>query len=514
MAFTYSLKETNSTTFCTKELKKEKNRMKQFIGFIVAGVLGGVIVLGGMHLAAPTMTVSQVAGDSFVQPTFTSEKGKVNVPKSIPDNFIVAAEKGMPAVVHISATVAKKTASNNDRQSDFDLFRDFFGGGGGLDAPRGGTGSGVIIKSNGYIVTNNHVVDGADELEVTLYDNRKFKAKLIGRDPNTDLAVIKIEESGLPVLTYANSDDVRVGEWVLAVGNPFNLTSTVTAGIVSAKGRNINILEGSYKIESFIQTDAAVNPGNSGGALVNTNGQLVGINTAIITQSGRYEGYSFAIPANLVRKVVADLKDFGIVQRGFLGVVIEDIDEEIADKLNLKSLEGVHVSDINKGSAADDAGLKANDVITHINNVKVKSMPSLQEQVARYRPGDNIAVSYIRDGKKRSTKLVLKNKDNGTTFTDKTDIKVLNSLGLDLRELTKDELGLLKVKGVKVVSIRKGSKIDRTNMDPGFVITKINDEVVADIPAIIKAIQKAKNKVMLEGVYEDYPGEYYYAFAK
>jgi serine protease Do len=418
---------------------------------------------------------------------------------SAPTNFIEAAAAVTPAVVYIKSV-------QKNRSSLDDFWR--------MGQSGVSSGSGVIISGDGYIVTNHHVIENASELEVTLDDKRTYEAEIIGSDPSTDLALIKIDMNDLPYLGLANSDSVRTGEWVLAVGNPFNLTSTVTAGIVSAKGRNINILEGSYKIESFIQTDAAVNPGNSGGALVNTNGQLVGINTAIITQSGRYEGYSFAIPANLVRKVVADLKDFGIVQRGFLGVVIEDIDEEIADKLNLKSLEGVHVSDINKGSAADDAGLKANDVITHINNVKVKSMPSLQEQVARYRPGDNIAVSYIRDGKKRSTKLVLKNKDNGTTFTDKTDIKVLNSLGLDLRELTKDELGLLKVKGVKVVSIRKGSKIDRTNMDPGFVITKINDEVVADIPAIIKAIQKAKNKVMLEGVYEDYPGEYYYAFAK
>ena len=418
---------------------------------------------------------------------------------SAPTNFIEAAAAVTPAVVYIKSV-------QKNRSSLDDFWR----------MGQGGTssGSGVIISGDGYIVTNHHVIENASELEVSLNDKRTYEAEIIGSDPSTDLALIKIDMDDLPYLGLANSDSVRTGEWVLAVGNPFNLTSTVTAGIVSAKGRNINILEGSYKIESFIQTDAAVNPGNSGGALVNTNGQLVGINTAIITQSGRYEGYSFAIPANLVRKVIADLKDFGIVQRGFLGVVIEDIDEEIADKLNLKSLEGVHISDINKGSAAADAGLKADDVITHINNVKVKSMPSLQEQVARYRPGDKIAVSYIRNGKKKSTKLVLQNKDTGTTFTDKTDIKVLNGLGLDLRELTKEELTALKVKGVKVVSIRKGSKIDRTNMDPGFVITKINDEIITDIPSIIKAIENAKNKVMLEGVYEDYPGEYYYAFAK
>lgn len=382
--------------------------MKQFIGFIVAGVLGGVIVLGGMHLAAPTMTVSQVAGDSFVQPTFTSEKGQVNVPKSIPDNFTVAAEKGMPAVVHISATVAKKTASNNDRQSDFDLFRDFFGGGGGLDAPRGGTGSGVIIKSNGYIVTNNHVVDGADELEVTLYDNRKFKAKLIGRDPNTDLAVIKIEESGLPVLTYANSDDVRVGEWVLAVGNPFNLTSTVTAGIVSAIGRSIDILEEQYKIESFIQTDAAVNPGNSGGALIDTKGNLVGINTAIASRTGSFSGYSFAIPVNIMSKIVEDLVEYGEVQRGFLGISIQDMDNEIADDLGLVITEGVHIIDVSPEGAAYDAGMKANDVIIGVDGNDIKNAPKLQEMIGRARPGDKVSIKVNRGGKEKDIAVTLK----------------------------------------------------------------------------------------------------------
>jgi Do/DeqQ family serine protease len=382
--------------------------MKQFIGFIVAGVLGGVIVLGGMHLVAPTMTVSQVAGDSFVQPTFTSEKGQVNVPKSIPDNFTVAAEKGMPAVVHISATVAKKTASNNDRQSDFDLFRDFFGGGGGLDAPRGGTGSGVIIKSNGYIVTNNHVVDGADELEVTLYDNRKFKAKLIGRDPNTDLAVIKIEETELPVLTYANSDDVRVGEWVLAVGNPFNLTSTVTAGIVSAIGRSIDILEEQYKIESFIQTDAAVNPGNSGGALIDTEGNLVGINTAIASRTGSFSGYSFAIPVNIMSKIVEDLVEYGEVQRGFLGISIQDMDNEIADDLGLAITEGVHIINVSPEGAAYDAGMKANDVIIGVDGNDIKNAPKLQEMIGRARPGDKVNIKVNRGGKEKDIAVTLK----------------------------------------------------------------------------------------------------------
>lgn len=407
MAFTYSLKEPNIITFLYKKnLKKEENRMKQFIGFVVAGILGGVIVLGGIQFFAPTM-MSQMAGDSFVQPTFTSEKGQINVPKSIPDNFTLAAEKGMPAVVHISAKVTKKTTSNN-KQSDFDLFRDFFGGGGGFDAPKGGTGSGVIIKSNGYIVTNNHVVDGADDLEVTLYDNRKFKAKLIGRDPNTDLAVIKIEENELPVLTYANSDDVRVGEWVLAVGNPFNLTSTVTAGIVSAIGRSIDILEEQYKIESFIQTDAAVNPGNSGGALIDTKGNLVGINTAIASRTGSFSGYSFAIPVNIMSKIVEDLIEYGEVQRGFLGISIQDMDNEIANDLGLAITEGVHIIDVNPEGAAYAAGMKANDIIIGVDGNHIKNAPKLQEMIGRARPGDKVSIKVNRGGKEKDIAVTLK----------------------------------------------------------------------------------------------------------
>ncbi|MGB0864828.1 MAG: S1C family serine protease [Saprospiraceae bacterium] len=383
--------------------------MKQFIGFIVAGVLGGVIVLGGMQLMSPTLNIAHSTNDTFVQPTFTSEKGQINVPKSLPDNFTVAAEKGMPAVVHISAKVSKTTTSNNDKQSDFDLFRDFFGGGGGMfEAPKGGTGSGVIIKSNGYIVTNNHVVDGADDLEVTLYDNRKFKAKLIGRDKNTDLAVIKIEENELPVLTYANSDDVRVGEWVLAVGNPFNLTSTVTAGIVSAIGRSIDILEEQYKIESFIQTDAAVNPGNSGGALIDTEGKLVGINTAIASQTGSFSGYSFAIPVNIMSKIVDDLIEYGEVQRGFLGISIQDMDNEIADDLGLAITEGVHILDVSPEGAASEAGIKANDVIIGVNGNDIKNAPKLQEMIGRARPGDKVNIKVNRGGKEKSIAVTLK----------------------------------------------------------------------------------------------------------
>jgi serine protease Do len=262
------------------------------------------------------------------------------------------------------------------------------------------SGSGVIVERNGYIITNYHVVEDGSEYEVTLSDKRKFSAKMVGSDPTTDLALLKITAGGLRPVDYGNSDVVEVGEWVLAVGNPFNLSSTVTAGIVSAKARNINILQGSYSIESFIQTDAVVNPGNSGGALVNADGKLVGINTAIISESGGYEGYSFAIPSNLVQKVIRDLKDFGEVKRAILGVGIADINAEMAEDLGLPTVDGVYITSVKPGGSAFNAGIRKGDVIIEVNGISTSSVPELQEQVARFRPGDRISVEYFRNGRK------------------------------------------------------------------------------------------------------------------
>lgn len=261
-------------------------------------------------------------------------------------------------------------------------------------------GSGVIISPDGYIITNNHVIEGGGKIEVTLFNKNNYTAQLIGKDPNTDLALLKIEAFGLHALRYGDSDNVQVGEWVLAVGNPFNLNSTVTAGIISAKGRNINILPGLYAIESFIQTDAVVNPGNSGGALVNMRGDLVGINSAIMSQTGGYEGYSFAIPSNLVKKIIRDLKEFGAVQRAMLGISIQDVNNEIANDLSLPYVEGVLVTDVNSDSSAEVAGIRKNDVIIGVNGIKTKSIPELQEQIARFRPGDAVSLDLIRFGKK------------------------------------------------------------------------------------------------------------------
>ncbi|MFK7934944.1 MAG: Do family serine endopeptidase [Saprospiraceae bacterium] len=418
---------------------------------------------------------------------------------SAPTDFIGAAEAVTPAVVNIKAL-----------QGSGD--KDYWWGNSSFGAS---SGSGVIITNDGYVITNNHVIEEGNEIEVTLNDKREFTAKVIGHDSSTDLALLKIEDrdaQGLPHLTFGNSDSVRVGEWVLAVGNPFNLESTVTAGIVSAKGRSIDILDDAYSIESFIQTDAAVNPGNSGGALVNTNGELVGINTAIITRSGRYEGYSFAVPANLARKVVRDLRDFGEVQRGILGVGIEPVNNRRAKQLGLKSVEGIYITRITEGGGAQEAGLEDGDVITFINGVKTSTVPELQEQVGRYRPGNTIEVSYIRDGKTYTTDITLRNKSNTTELTGHTDDDLLQELGFEIRDLTSREEKRLSTKGIKVISIYRDSKIERTNMDPGFIITKVDDQGVGSVEDMLEILRAASGKVMLEGVYENYPGEYYYAF--
>jgi len=414
---------------------------------------------------------------------------------SAPANFIVAAEVVTPAVVNI------KTMQGGERSNFW-----------GSNSLGSSSGSGVIISADGYIVTNNHVIEESEEIEVTLNDRREFRAKVIGTDPSTDLALLKIKAKGLNYIPFGNSDSLRIGEWVLAVGNPFNLESTVTAGIVSAKGRSIDILEGQDRIESFIQTDAAVNPGNSGGALVNTEGALIGINTAIITRSGRYEGYSFAVPANLVRKVIKDLREFGQVQRGLLGVFIDEMNSERAEELGLPNVEGVYITRVTPGGGAEDAGLQEGDVIVAINGIKTKTLPEMQEQVGRYRPGNVLNIEFIRQGKNQSTRVTLKNKKNTTSLVTARSEEFLRDLGFELRELTSEERQRLSTQGIKVISIYKESLIERTNMDPGFIITKIDNKLVANVDQLIRELERAEGKVMLEGVYENYPGEYYYAF--
>lgn len=376
--------------------------MKHFLSLAVAGLLGAVLALAGSRLLFPV-------NDSLAnleQPAARQAKWINTAPgaaTSAPFDFTAASERAMPAVVHISAAASAKTASRNRGAEPYNPFREFFGEdfflfGNPFGGPKKGTGSGVIYTSDGYIITNNHVVDFADTIEVTLYDNRKFSATLVGTDPKTDLAVLKIEAGGLPILQLADSDQAKVGQWVLAVGNPFDLTSTVTAGIISAKGRNIKILRDNDAIEAFIQTDAAVNPGNSGGALVDDQGRLLGINTAIATQTGSFAGYSFAIPSNLMRRIVEDLMEHGSFKRVYLGVNIYDLDSDRAKELRLNISQGVVVESTVPGSSADKAGLRAKDVITRIDGRQVKNMPDLQEIVSRSRAGDVLRMSVMRNG--------------------------------------------------------------------------------------------------------------------
>jgi serine protease Do len=415
---------------------------------------------------------------------------------SSPTHFTDAASIVTPGVVNIRALIENGTG---------------FWNGGSLT---GSSGSGVIISPDGYIVTNHHVVERSTDIKVTMADKRVYKAKLVGSDPSTDIALIKIEEMKLPFLLFGNSDSVRVGEWVLAVGNPFNLESTVTAGIVSAKGRNINILGGGASIESFIQTDAAVNPGNSGGALVNTAGELVGINTAIITESGSYEGYSFAVPSNLAQKVIRDLREFGEVQRAYLGINIEDLDSETAHDIGLPNAEGVFVTRVNLSGAADDAGLQTGDVIIGLNNAHVRSTPELQEYVGRYRPGDQLTVEYWRKGKKFRTRVTLKGDNNVATVAQQTSDAVEEALGFELRDLSKDERKKIGTAGAFVSSIRRGSVVHNTNMQPGFVITTVNGNRVYSAAEAQEAIQNAYNSLVLDGYYEGEADLYSYRFKK
>jgi len=403
---------------------------------------------------------------------------------SSPTDFISAAEKGRPAVVFIRAVQKSgKTKMIGEKLG-------------------GSTGSGVIISDDGYIVTNNHVVENASTIEVMLNDNREYKAKLVGNDPTTDLAILKIEMTDLPYLTFGDSDSVRIGEWVVAIGNPFRLQSTVTAGIVSAKARNINILE-QQGIESFIQTDAAVNPGNSGGALVNTAGDLIGINTAIMTYSGRYEGFSFAIPSNLAKKVIYDIIEFGAVQRGWLGVAIINVDNDKADELGLKVVGGVYLDRVNKGEAASQAGLKKGDVVVGVNDIPTLSTPEFMEQVGRFRPGDNIKLAYFRNGEEKIAEVTLRNQINTTDFVAIRKDKILTDLGFELRNLDSQEKKRLDTQGIYVVSISRGSKIERTNMDPGYIITKVNEKPIRNVQDFIKELEALKGTVVLEGFYEN-----------
>jgi S1-C subfamily serine protease len=358
------------------------------------------------------------------------------------------------------------------------------------------------------------VINNADKIEVVLNNNKTYTAEVIGKDPTTDLALIKINEKGLPYINYGNSDEVKIGEWVLAVGNPFNLTSTVTAGIVSAKGRNINAIDGNpsngqYSIESFIQTDAAVNPGNSGGALVNTNGMLIGINTAIASNTGSYTGYSFAIPVNIVRKVMNDLHDFGNVQRAFLGISIRDIDSKLQEEKRLPLSQGVYIAGLTDGGAAEASGMREGDIITKINGADIKSTPELQEQISRYRPGDEVKVLVNRDGDQKELLMTLRNKNGGTSEIKFASEKNLSIFGASFESISATELKKLKIdNGIKVIKLSSG-KLASSGIKEGFIITTIDKKPVTTVNDLAAYIENKTGGVLIEGVYPNGVKGYY-----
>ena len=479
-----------------------KDILKKALLLVLSGIIGGFI---GIALYSSFIDNSNGTNNSDVPGKLTNYTvEKVELPTF---DFSYIADKISPTVVHIKTKVevAQQDMGIPKNHPFYEFFQPFEG----YNAPRMGSGSGVIISDNGYIVTNNHVIDNADEIEVSLHDKRSFDAEVIGRDPQTDLAVIKIDAEDLPFLKYGNSDDLKVGEWVLAIGNPFNLTSTVTAGIVSAKARNINLLNKEYSIESFIQTDAAVNPGNSGGALVNIKGELVGINTAIASRSGAYEGYAFAVPANLVTKVVDDIMEYGKVQRGYLGIRIGEVTEEIADEAKLDKIQGVYVHSVMENSAAEEAGLKGGDIITKINDKEVNSSPELQELVSRNRPGDDISVTYMRKGKEYETKAKLKDQKGNTEIIDVEESEVEDMLEADFEELSYKELRELGISnGVKVVKLYNG-KFKAAGIPKGFIITKIDKQKVESIDDIYTILKNASDGILIEGINPDGSKGYY-----
>lgn len=447
------------------------------------------------------------------------DNSKTVVPEGL--NFVYAANYVTPAVVHVKTYYEMPASQSPGTQSPFDeFFHDFFGDRGyQFQQPKPqnpgrhqeAAGSGVILSEDGYIVTNNHVIDHADKIEVTLNDKKTYTAKLIGTDPTTDLALLKIDENNLPYIQFGSSDDIQIGEWVLAVGNPFNLTSTVTAGIVSAKARNINILhtKDNLAIESFIQTDAAVNPGNSGGALVNLKGELVGINTAIATPTGTYAGYAFAVPSALVKKVTNDLKEFGTVQRALLGVTIMDVTSQLAKEKDVKQIQGVYVASVREGSAAEKAGLKEGDIITQINEIPVKSSSELQEQVARYRPGDKVKVTFVRKDNAKTAEATLQNKLGETDLLKKEEVSMSTVLGAHFQKVNKAQLQKLKIRyGVEVAKISAG-KLKSAGLREGFIITSIDKKPVSSPEEVVNILEHKQGAVLIEGIHPNGKKDYF-----
>lgn len=476
---------------------------KNLVVFFVA-VAGGFVSLAAYRLFFDDRQNGQMFTSNL--PVYDASYSSLAESGSL--DFTAAAERTVNSVVHV------KTQSTVN--APYDPWADFFGYGRQSPQVQMSSGSGVIISTDGYIITNNHVVEGAEKLEVTLNNNKNYEATVIGRDPSTDIAVIKIEEKNLPAVVWGNSEEVRIGQWVIAVGNPFDLTSTVTAGIVSAKARNINLLgnrqrgngnnEEIFPVESFIQTDAAVNPGNSGGALVNTRGELVGINTAIASQTGAFAGYSFAVPSTIAKKVAQDIIEFGHVQRAFIGVRIQDVTQDQAKNAGLNEVAGVWVEGVTDGGAAAESGMKPGDIIQKVGDYPVNNVPMLQEQVAKYRPGDKVQVGVWRDGKAQSVEVTLRNRSGKTQLDDfsSSNAESKQALGATFSAPSAEELSQLRISGgAKVTELQQG-KFKSIGMQKGFIVTKIDGQPVQgpqDLVAVLES--KAGKYVEIRGYYSN-----------
>jgi serine protease Do len=480
--------------------------MNQGMKNLITGFAGGAIVLAIFLLF--TIGDGRQADniESFDKRT-TVQPAEVNLYRSayaaIPQDtdFVDAANRTVNAVVHIRTEMTRRTSTYDDF---FGSLREYLYG---QPAPSRsnrliGFGSGVILSHDGYIVTNNHVVEGADKIEVSFNDRRVLSAIVIGTDPSTDLALIKVEANDLPFITYGNSDQLQVGEWVLAVGNPFNLTSTVTAGIVSAKARNINILGSRSSIESFIQTDAVINRGNSGGALVNTRGELVGINAAIASRTGVYEGYSFAIPVNIVRKVVDDLINFGEIQRAFIGVEIREMNTDLAKEAGMSAIRGVFVAGVSENGGAAAAGIKPGEVILSVNGTEVNSMSQLLEVVGQHRPGDEVTVVTGKNDRTKNYVVTLKNQEGSTQLTKREENFFNSSLGVTLERISAQEKKSLGISNGLRISELSDGVLQRGGISKGFIITSINGNNVDNRAELESALGRSSGKsIRVQGMY-------------
>lgn len=482
-------------------------KRKIIVTGIISGFIGsllglflflGIYWIGNNHSESDGHQLVKDYYDRKDNPVFENAHNVFLGKKSdvIETDFSTSVEFGLPAVVHV------KTQYN---QPNYSLYDFIFGTKPRYSTPVMSSGSGVIISSDGYILTNNHVIENAEIIKVILNDKKEYIAKLVGRDATTDIALLKVDAEGLPFMKYGDSDELKIGEWVIAIGNPFNLTSTATAGIVSAKARNINIMSDNIAIESFIQTDAAVNPGNSGGALINTEGELVGINTAIASKNGSFVGYSFAIPVNIVRKVVADLVEFGEVQRAYLGLDLLDIDANIAKKLDIAKIEGVYVSRVWPDGAGDKAGIQTGDIIIAINSDKINSNSEFLEHISQFRPGENVVVMIKRGNVAKKVKVKLQNKYGKTGLVQSESIDVLGARFEPITDKDKSRLGIKA--GVQVSDVTAG-KFAANGIKKSFIVVRVNGEFVNSVDDI-QALLKNTDGLFLEGLYQNGTTAYY-----